>query len=126
MEGENMLYLQANESIGASDAIVLQCGEKEVTASVVDSGEGTASLDDPLYWLHAPSKNVPYSMEPPEVSTSYLLVKIDTSAIPFEKLPREVTVWKRGGKEKYRFLATALVGLSVNEDGYLVYLEYEQ
>ena len=95
-----MLYLNKNESIGSQDTLVLQCGGTELTAIVVDSGQGSSSLDDPLYWLHAPSKKVPYSMEPPEVSSSYLLVKTDTALIPFVKLPQEVTIWKRGGKEK--------------------------
>ena len=125
-----MLYLNKNVRIGAEDNIIVRSGSKVIKAIVLNSGEGEGSLfEDEFYWLHAPSKGVQYPLsveEPPELHSQFLLARVDMSDIPFSKLPEKVAVQKKDNEGTFNFKVTAVIGLSVDEGGYLIYLEFEK
>jgi hypothetical protein len=120
-----MLLLE-NTTIREYDKISLKSGNQTLKGVVLNSGEGTSTPeDDEFYWLHAPSKGVQYS-NPSEIHTRFLFIRIDNADTPFSRIPESVMVRKDDHESWFNCKVTALIGLRKSENGYLVYLEFEE
>ena len=121
-----MLQLDENITIGEGDKISLKCGNQILKGVVLNSGEGTSTPeDDEFYWLHAPSKGVNYPNSV-GIRTNFFLVRINTTDIPFAKLPEKLMVQKENNERYFNFMVTAIIGLNENEMGCMLYLELKR